>query len=137
MKTRCVKTIFDRVILCAGTMTDYITIKKREIQGTTVNDNQAEESFTDIENFMGYIEAKKPTVRFDGINILNEITHVAYSPFDQTVYELDVNTLFIQVERNRNRIFKLLQIMNYGEQDEYLAYYLKETGFSDIKANEG
>ena len=136
---RCVKTIFDRKILCAGTMTDYMTIKKREQQGTgpDSNDISSKAVFTDILNQMGYLEAIRPTTRFDGVYIDRATTHIAYVSFDQTVYELDVNSLFIDLERNRNRLFKMQKIMNYGEQDEYLAISLSETGFTDLQAAEG
>lgn len=131
---RCTKTIFDRVILCAGAMTDYFMIKSRALQGTTANNTQLSGQFATIINMLGYLEAKKPTQRFDGVNIGAEVTHLGYLPFDQTVYELDKNTCFVEIERNKNRYFKLLSIMNYGEQDEYILFYLKETGFTDIEA---
>lgn len=136
---RCTKTMFDRIILCSGTMTDYMSIKKREQQGTSPDpdDTSATEKFTTVENYMGYIEAIKPTARYDGVHIDSTITHIAYIPFDQTTYELDLNTLFVDLERQRNRFFKLKRIMNYGEQDEYLALSLTETGFTDLQAAEG
>ena len=137
VKSRCVRTVFERKILCAGTMTDYIVILRREIQGTTVNSEQADELFTEVENYNGHLEAVRPTQRFDGINISTETTHIIYIPFDQSTYELDINTLFADVERTRDRRFKLLKIQNYGEDDNYLALYCKEQGFNDIEANKG
>lgn len=134
---RCVKTIFERKVLCVGTMTDYVSIQRRELQGTTVNNTYAEEQFTEVDNFNGHLEARMPTQRFDGINMTDSMTHVIYIPFDQTIYELDRNTMFAEVEKTRNRFFKLLKIMNYGEDDEYLALFCKETGFSDLEAAEG
>lgn len=135
--SRCVKTVFDRKILCSGTMTDYIIIKNRTLQGTTSNRKKAVEDFVVVDNVFGYLEAVSATTRFNGINIESNITHLVYIPFDQTIYELDKNTLFAEVERTRSRLFKLEKIMNYGEQDEYLVLYCKETGFADIEANEG
>lgn len=136
---RCVKTIFDRKILCVGTMTDYIMIKKREQVGINPDPNstQASEIFTDIQDYMGYLEAVKPTTRFDGVYIDNTVTHIVYIPFDQTTFELDKNSLFAELERTRNRLFKMQKCMNYGEQDEYLALFLSETGFVDVEAAEG
>jgi hypothetical protein len=136
---RCVKTIFDRKILCVGTMTDYMTIKKREQVGIgpDQNDTSATEGFTDVIAYMGYMEAVKPTARFDGVYIDSATTHVGYIPFDQTTYELDNNSLFVELERSRNRLFKMQRIMNFGEQDEYLALFLTETGFIDLQAAEG
>jgi hypothetical protein len=120
-------------------MSDFGTIKRRTQQGITgdPNDNQSSVSFTAIANYLGYLEAVKPTARFDGVYIDNTTTHVYYTPFDQTTYELDKNSLFVEIERTRNRLFKMQRIMNYGEQDEYLAIFMQETGFADIEAAKG
>ncbi len=136
-KNRCTKTIFDRKVLCAGTMTDYVTIQRREITGTTPNNPVGSETLTNVVDYFGYLEAIKPTQRFNGINISGNTTHLVYIPFDQSTYELDVNTLFVLDSKTRPRLYKLLSIENYGEQDEYLILYCKENGFADIEANEG
>jgi hypothetical protein len=120
-------------------MTDYVKIKQRAKKRITAdtNDIQSEMSFTSIINFMGYLEAIQPTARISGVYIDNTTTHICYIPFDLTTYKLDVGKLYAEVEQQANRNFKLKKIMNYGEQDEYLALFLSETGFTDVKATEG
>lgn len=139
---RCVKTQFDREILCAGTMTDYLQIYSRAIKGTEPGKEiQPGEDFTLQDDFAGYIEAKKDTPRWSGVSTedqsANNFTHAGYIPFDQDIYELDVNRFFVKKPGTRDRYFKLKGITNYGEQDEYLQLKLAETGFTDLKASEG
>jgi hypothetical protein len=71
----------------------------------------------------------KPVSRFDGVNIIQGATHVCYMKFDETVFELDINSLWVEIEFHKNRRFKLLSIENYLEFDKYLALWLQETGF--------
>lgn len=136
MSNRCIKTIFDRQILCAGTMTDFVLIKRRAIQGTTPNTTQATEAFTDVADFMGHLEVRNPTKRFDGVVISDKVTHVVYIPYDQDIYEEDYNTLWVEVEQTRNKNYKMDGVLNVGEQDEYLALFLVERGFVDLEATE-
>lgn len=141
-KNRCVKTQFDRQILCAGTMTDYVEILSRAIQGTEPGlSTQAEPDFSAIAQYAGYLEAVKNTPRWNGVSVEDQsafnFTHAGYIPFDQTIYELDINTFYVKITRQRARYFKLKGIMNWGEQDEYLQLQLAETGFADLKAAHG
>jgi len=133
--TRCTKTIFSRTILCAGTMTDYIMIKSRVQQGSGVDETDISHTFTNIANYMGYLEDRNPVQRFDGIVIGDNVTHIIYIPYEQEVYELDKNTIFIEVESTRNKYYKPLSMIEYNEQ--YLAFYCMETGFTDLVAAEG
>lgn len=126
---RCVYTVFEKQILCSGTMNDYCFIKKRELQPVKIGDLQAQEGFTTLFEMAGNLEAIKATTRFDGISISNETTHFIYISFEQDIYELDINSLFVEIEKSRNRLFKLLKINNFGEQDEHLLLQCKETGF--------
>jgi len=134
---RCVKTMFTRQILCAGTMDNYIKILERKQVGGGFNGPDITETFTAVFEFMGKLEIINPTARFNGVNIGDNITHIIYIPFDQAIYELDINTLFVEIERQKNRRFKLLSISNLDEQDTYLALYCKETGFVDKEAING
>lgn len=139
---RCVKTQFDKEILCAGTMTDWIEILSREIQGTEPGGStQPTETFTAIVSYPGYLEAMKYTPRWDGVSTVDQsadnFTHVAYIPFDQDVYELDVNKLYVKRSGTRDRYFKLKGIKDYGERDTYLQLQLAETGFTDLEASHG
>ena len=135
VRKRCIKTIFSRTILCAGTMTDYVMIKKRELEGSGVNETTINEGFTDIAQYMGYVEDRLPVKRFDGVSISDEITHIIYIPYEQAVYELDRGSLFVDFECTRNRRFTLLAINPY--QEDYIALYCRETGFSDLEAANG
>lgn len=139
---RCIKTQFDRVILCAGTMTDWIEIVKRELQTTEPGYNGDKQLFTSVVNYPGRLEAVKYVPRFDGVNVMDmgsrSFTHVIYIPFDQTVYELDLNTLYVKLTRTRDRLFKLTGgIKDVDEQEQWLELALMETGFSDLEATEG
>ncbi len=133
MNNRCIKTVFTRTILCAGTMQDYIKIVRREYSGSDVNETVTQETFTTVDEFMGYLEVRNPTQRFDGVNIASNITHIVYIPFDQTVYELDRNTLFVELEKIRNRYLKLVAVEDFHEQEDYLALYCTESGFTDLE----
>jgi len=139
-KNRCVKTQFDKEILCAGTMTDLIEILSRAIQGTEPGlSADPTEAFTPIVSYAGYLEEKKFTPRWDGVSTEDQsagnFTHVAYVPYDQTVYELDINTLFVRITDTRNKLYKLKGIKEYG--DYYIQLQLAETGFEDLTAAEG
>jgi hypothetical protein len=132
----CTKTRYNRKILCAGAMTDYMTIKKSE-QGTTdLDDIQAEPTLTIIRSYFGYLEAVRPSIRFDGVSIDRTSTHYWYIPYEQDIYELDVNSLFVTREGTKERIFKLNEIENYDEQDRWLALHLEAKGFSENGATE-
>lgn len=131
---RCIKTLFKRQILCAGSMRDYITIYRSALQSTTFDQKQAAKNFEIVDNMIGALEARNPVKRFDGIVIDNTFTHVIYIAYDQTIYELDLNTLFCDVEKPRTRRFKMLNMLNLEEEDKYLAIFVKETGFSDLSA---
>lgn len=138
--SRCVKTQFSRVILCAGTMNDYIEVLSRAQKGTSIGgSNEATQDFTSEADFAGYLEAVKATRRFHGVSMEDQsapnYTHVGYIPFDQDVYELDINTFFVRITRDKPRYFKLKGIINFGEQDEYLQLQLAETGFTDLEAS--
>lgn len=141
-KGRCVKTQFNREILCAGTMNDLVEIFVR-VQGTTEpgQDIQTDENMTADKQFAGYLEAAKFTPRFNGVSTQDQstpaFTHAGYIPFDQDTYELDINTFYVKLTRTRSRYFKLKGIKNFGEQDEYLQLQLSETGFSDLLAAKG
>ena len=144
-KSRCIKTQFNRVVLCAGTMQDYLIILSRAIAGTEPGlSNQPGEVFTQIDNPAGYIEASKPTPRWNGVSTADQsapnFTHVAYIPFDPDIYKLDVGTLFVKKPGDTSdldRLFKLKGINNWGEQDEYLQLTLAETGFNDLAGAHG
>lgn len=133
----CIYTYFEKEILCAGAMDEYVTIKERALQGTTFDSIESEELFTDVGNIFGKLEVRNPTKRYDGVTIPDSVTHIVYIPFDQTYYELDMNKAFIEIDRSRKRYFKMLSVKNVGEQDEYIAFFCKETGFSDLKAATG
>ena len=133
---KCVKTYFSRKILCAGAMSDFIKIQNRELTAGGY-DSEPQEIFTNVLNMNGNIEEVKPTDRFNGVNVADGITHIVYVPFEQSIYELDINTLFVELERSKNRRFKMLSVGNLGEQDQYMALYCKETGFVDKEATAG
>lgn len=138
--SRCVKTQFTRVILCAGTMNDFIEVLSRVQQGTEIGESsESTEEFTTVDDFAGYLEPVKATRRWNGVSMEDQsspnFTHVAYIPFDQDTYELDINTFFVRITRAKPRYFKLKGIVNYSEQDEYLQLQLAETGFTDIVAS--
>lgn len=138
---RCLKTQFDKVILCAGTMNTYVEILSRELQPTSINNDTTVEEFSDIAQFLGYIEETKSTPRWNGVSTHDQsgpaTTHAAYIPFDQTVYELDINKLYIRISGTRNRLLKLKGIKNYDEEDKYILMYLDETGFEDLAGAHG
>lgn len=134
---QCQRMIFSKKILCAGTMDTYLFIKSRQSAGTDIDNLHPTMTFTTVYECMAGFEEVKPTYRFDGITIDSTITHIAYIPFEQSVYELDTNKLFVEKEGQRNRYFKLKPIRDYGEQGEWLVLYLTETGFSDLQASEG
>lgn len=129
-----IKTIFERKVLCAGSMCDYLVIQERKQKPTGLGQPQAGFDFMQINAYDGKIESTKGTKRFDGVTIDPKITHLAYMPFDQEIYELDTNSLFVELERTRNRRYKLDSIRDYGEQEEWLLLYLIDNGFADLEA---
>lgn len=137
---RCTKTIFERVILCSGSMEDYVTIYENVLQETTLTQNQAQPEKNVLLSIFGRLEEVNALARYAGIKMTNNTpegksSHVVYIPFEQSIFELDINRFFIKVERTvRSRLFKMNKISNYGEQDEYLAVWCNETGFDDLEA---
>jgi len=133
---RCLKTIFDKIILCAGTMTDFGIVYEKAIQGTSANQSQASIKLTFNCDCMGRLEAVKPTSRIDGIAINSQTTHLYYMPFDNDVFNLNIDTLYIEVEKSvsRNRFFKVQAILNLDEQDEYIVFTMAERGFAELEA---
>jgi len=144
-KNRCVRTQFNKEILCAGTMNDYLLILSRAITGTEPGQSiQASETFTQIVDYAGYLEASKPTQRWNGVSMEDQsapnYTHVCYIPFDPVTYKLDVGKLFVKKQGDTSdldRLFKLKSINNFGEQDEYLQLRLAETGFAELDGSHG
>lgn len=141
-KGRCVYTIFEKKILCAGTMNKYFTIYSNELQETTTNQNQSDNTKTVLFNMLGEIENIKATARYAGVKMTpnepeGKSSNVIYIPFEQDIYELDINKLFIEMEAKRNRLFKMNKITDLNNQEEYLAIWCNETGFSDIEAANG
>jgi hypothetical protein len=133
---KCTKTRYDREILCAGAMTDYMTIKSSTAGTTDFGDVQAEPTLATIRSYFGYLETVRPSIRFDGVSIDRTSTHYWYIPYEQDIYELDVNSLFVTKEGTKERIFKLNEIENYDEQDRWLALHLEAKGFSENTATE-
>ena len=133
---KCTKTRYDRKILCAGAMVDYMSIVRSE-SGTTDFDNiQAEPTMTVIRSYFGYLEVVRPSIKFNGVSIDRNATHLWYIPFEHDVYELDINSLFVTKEGTKERIFKLNEIENYDEQDRWLALHLEDKGFSENTTTE-
>lgn len=135
----CTKTRYNKIVLCAGSMTDCIEIVKR-VSGTTEPGEaiQATPTFELVAAMPGLAEDVAGVARFDGINIEDGKTHVVYISFDPEIYQLDRNVLFIRIDSDyQERYFKMLKIKNYGEQNQYIEIDLKETGFTDLEASKG
>jgi hypothetical protein len=138
---RCEKTLFTRQILTAGTMKDYCTIISRDLQPSSPDSIENIEVMTDIMGMDGKLEDISFVTRFDGVNIANGATHLYYIPYQQSIYELDINNLFVRrkckvgLPKDKDRYYKMLGIRNYGEQDQYNILQLKETGFTNKLAN--
>ena len=123
-------------MLCAGAMVDYMTIKKSEAGVTSFDDAQATPTLTAIRSYFGYLEVVRPSIRFDGVSIDRNATHLWYIPFEHDVYEIDVNSLFVTKEGEKERIFKLNECENYDEQNRWLALHLEDKGFSENATTE-
>lgn len=141
-KGRCVYTQFDKKILCAGSLNKILRIQERtEGRTNPGDDGNPSPVFTLIDDPIGELEAVKYTRRFDGVSMEDQsadnFTHVGYIPFDQDIYELDVNTMFVEIEATRNRRFKLKGIQDYDEEGQWLQLKLAETGFSDLDGAKG
>lgn len=135
---RCVRTRFDKRILCAGTLRDWFEVVGRSQLGSrSPDDLVATEQFTVVASFPGALEKVRNTPRFDGITISGERTHFAYMAFDQDIYELDRGSLWLRkTGGSRLRYFKMEAISIYDEYDMWLEMELHETGFADLKAAE-
>ena len=132
------KTIFEKKILSPNTMIDFIYIQERSLSGTSIGNMNSTPTFSTKWLGMGKIEVVNPTFRFEGVAIPEGTTHIIYMPFVNTVFKLDGNKCFCK--RNAkipgldSRYYKCMGKTNYGEQDEYLLIYAKETSFADIEA---
>ena len=129
--TVCVKTQFSRKILCAGTMRDAVEIYENVLGPPDVGSTTPTTSKTVVAQYMGHLEEVNPVIRFDGVSVDTRApgdkhTHVIYMPYDDTVYRLDTNKLWAQVN-DRDELYKLTKIKRY--HDEYLQLYVQETGF--------
>jgi len=144
-KGRCVYTMFDKETLCAGTLDDILTVKTRTQQGTNPGHTyQPSEQFTTVGVYDGYLERVRPTRRWNGVSMVDQsaenYTHVGYIAYDDTVYELDINRCYVEVEgpSGKTRRFKLKYAPEaYGTDDEWMILRLAETGFTENAASEG
>ncbi len=129
-------TIFEKIKLSPGTMTDFVHIQERIEKPAKIGSMNSTIDFINKWNGMTKLEVVKPTFRFEGVNIPAGTTHLEYMPFDNTVFELDGNSFFVKYPSKKRglkeRYFKLEGKINFGEQDEYLLLYLRETGFSEF-----
>jgi hypothetical protein len=121
-------------------MNDYIEVLSRAQKGTSIGgSNEATQEFTVVADPSGHLEAVKGTRRFNGVSMEDQsspsYTHACYIPFDPDVYELDVNSFFVRITRDKPRYFKMKLITNYDESDTYLQLQLAETGFTDLEAS--
>jgi hypothetical protein len=108
------------------------------LDAATENQLLPTESFTLILNSFGHLENLRGIQRFGGVGIKDSITHVFYMPYDTTVYELDLGTLWLgyqSVKETKEIYYKLEDLQPYGVDDKYLALYLVERGFNTNEAN--
>lgn len=139
---RCVYTQFDKQILCAGTLDKLFRIQSRVQSGSQPGQTgNPIETFTTVSEIEGKLEAVKYTQRFAGVATEDQsqpnFTHVGYISYDQTLYELDLNTFYVETEGQRNRRFKLKGIQDYDEESQWMQLQLAETGFSDLDGASG
>ena len=128
----------DKEYVAQGSLTQLFTIQQRS-QGTTdINNSNLKETFIPVASLgvngqmMGRLKIIKPTSRFNGININGkQVTHLGYTNWDRKVFELDLNSLFIDVEYPYgNRRFKMLAIEDYSEMQKFIRYFLTERGYA-------
>jgi hypothetical protein len=112
-------------------MTDYMTIVKATAGTTGFESTQATPTLTTIRSYFGLLEVTRPTVRFDGVTITPISSHIWYIPYEQDIYELDLNSLYVKLEGSKERIFKLDKIEIYDESNQWLLLYLVDKGFSE------
>ena len=137
--------MFDKEILCAGTLDDILTVKVRAQQGTNPGQTyEPGEVFTTVDTFDGYLERVRPTRRWDGVSMVDQsaenYTHVSYIAYDDTVYELDVNKCYIETPGPSGKVrrFKLKYAPEtYGTDDEWMILKVAETGFIENEAAVG
>ena len=130
--------LIDKDIAVAGGMSQVFYLKQRTLPVTQFDETSpTQAAFVTVLTIMGKVEVKKNTPRFDGVTIRNEQTHIGYTTWDTTVFKLDINSLFIEVEYSYgNKQYKVLAIQDYSEQNKFIEYSLKETGFIDKIASQ-
>jgi len=135
---KCLKTEFTKIILCSGSMIHWLEIVRRQNTGTQPGQLEIQSGLVAVEALSGRLESIGGTTRYQGVNEDDAVTHFGYCGFDQTIYELDRNNLFVKIsgysEGEKNRLFKLKKIEDYGEQRQWLRFHLTETGFDNNEA---
>jgi hypothetical protein len=125
-----------------GSLIQLFTVLQRS-QGTTdLNNVLPTEQFTPVAdvgtngNIMGRVESINPVSRFAGVDINGfKATHILWTNWDNVVFQLGVNSLFIDVEYpEQNRRFKILSIEDYSELQKFIKMYATDRGFSTVTA---
>lgn len=117
-----------------------MTFQQRTQTGTTDPTALAStETFEDLYSMAGVLESANYSgslgAFISGVNTGDTITHEAYFPFEETLFELGIDKLFIYVEYStRGRRFKVKGIEPYGAGNKWLKVSLVEKGFADKEA---
>jgi hypothetical protein len=136
----CIYLYGTKQILCASALRHYISIKRRTINSVKLGRLEPLETFTEVVGAWSGMVARDFTSRFNGVNIREgTITHVFYMHYDDDLYWMDKNTLFIDYQPYGNskvRRFKLLSIKILDEGGEWMALQASERGDASLGATE-
>lgn len=126
--------------LCTSALRNYIQIKQRRINSPKLGSLEPLETFNTVASLYSAMIPRQATARFNGVNVEEgTTTHLFYVRYDDDLFWLDRNSLFIDYEgygATKTRRFKLLSIQVLDEANEWMVINASARGDASLEATE-
>lgn len=131
----CVTKKIEKVRLCTGDKQDKIAIVTRSIGAPTVGTVSPSTTFTTLLEPWAAVEtlglSGSSTRRFDSINIEDRPTHIMSIDYDDSIWPLDSDNVFVQFD---SRNFRIVGVTDLNEMKTTIELLCKERGISSKEA---
>jgi hypothetical protein len=114
--------------LCAGDLKAKVAIQTRDLIESDFDSAQPVELFTTVRYQYCAIESAfgaNGVARFDGINILEEATHIFWAMWDASFPDIEDRNHYLLF---KNKRYRCLKVDNLNERDITLAIQVTERG---------
>lgn len=130
---KCTYKRFDKIKICRGDLRHKITILQREQGGIGYNELEATENFSTVQTPWAAVRTVRGTTRFKGININERATHLFYIAYTPSLDALEHGNNFIAY---KDRMYRILDITNQDEDNQFIFFQCVERGQDDLRAAE-